>query len=104
MTKFTKVDAEQVRKLGELARLKLSDAETSSFAGQLDEVLGYADRIRALDTEGVVPTSHALLEAGLEGTGVLRDDEPVKSLDREQVLERAPDAGGGLFKVPKVLP
>ncbi len=97
-------DEAQVRKLAELAHVKLSDDESAGFAGQLDEILGYAERIQAHDTDGVVPTSHALLEAGLEGASALRDDEPTGSLDREQVLEGAPDPGDGLFKVPKVLP
>lgn len=104
MAKFTKVDEQRVRKLAELAHLKLSHDESASFAGQLDEVLGYAERIQALDTEGIAPTSHALLEVGLEGAGALREDEPTPSLDREKVLEGAPDPGAGLFKVPKVLP
>lgn len=104
MAPMAKFDEEQVRKLAELAHVTLTDDESASFAGQLDEILGYAERIQALDTDGVVPTSHALLEAGLEGVSVLRVDEPVKSLDRERVLDGAPDAGSGLFKVPKVLP
>lgn len=101
---MAKFDEVQVSKLAELAHLNLSEGERSSFAGQLDEVLGYAERIQALDTEGVVPTSHALLQAGLEGASSLRDDEPAGSLDRDRVLEGAPDSGSGLFKVPKVLP
>ena len=71
-----KFDEDQVRKLAQLAHLTLSDEERASFTGQLDEILGYAERIQALDTEGVSPTSHALLLAGLEGAGALRDDEP----------------------------
>jgi aspartyl-tRNA(Asn)/glutamyl-tRNA(Gln) amidotransferase subunit C len=101
---MAKFDEEQVRKLAELAHVKLSDDESSNFAGQLDEILVYAERIQALDTEGIVPTSHALLEAGLEGANALRDDVPVESLDRETILDGAPDPGAGLFKVPKVLP
>ena len=97
-------DEEQVRKLAELAHLTLSDEERASFTGQLDEILGYAERIQALDTDGVPPTSHALLEAGLDGENAYREDEPKESLDRERVLEGAPDPGDGLFKVPKVLP
>ena len=105
MAKFdAKFDEEAVRKLAELAHLTLTDNEQASFAGQLDETLGYAERIQALDTEGVSPTSHALLEAGLEGGSTLRDDEPKESLDRDRVLDGAPDPGAGLFKVPKVLP
>ena len=101
---MAKFNEDEVRKLAELAHLTLSDEERASFSGQLDEILGYAERIQALDTEGVSPTSHALLETGLEGGSALRDDEPKESLNRENVLEGAPDPGAGLFKVPKVLP
>ncbi|GMR23666.1 MAG: Asp-tRNA(Asn)/Glu-tRNA(Gln) amidotransferase subunit GatC [Acidobacteriota bacterium] len=108
MVKFApKLDEEQVRKLAELAHLTLTDEERAGFTGQLEEILGYAERIQALDTEGVSPTSHALLEAGLEAglekSSALRDDEPTESLNREKVLEGAPDPGADLFKVPKVL-
>jgi len=99
-----KFDEDEVRKLAELAHLTLSDEERAGFTGQLEEILGYAERIQALDTEGVSPTSHALLETGLEGGSALRDDEPKESLNREKVLDGAPDPGAGLFKVPKVLP
>ena len=101
---MAKFDEQQVQKLAELAHLTLSEEERAAFSGQLDEILEYAERIQALDTESVAPTSHALLEAGLEGEGAFREDEPKPSLDRDRVLEGAPDPGAGLFKVPKVLP
>ncbi len=99
-----KLDDREVRKLAELAHLALTDEERASFRGQLEAFLGYAERIQALDTKGVEPTSHALLEAGLEGGSQLRDDRPRESLDRNAVLDQAPDASDSLFKVPKVLP
>jgi aspartyl-tRNA(Asn)/glutamyl-tRNA(Gln) amidotransferase subunit C len=103
---MARVDRDQVRKLGELAHLSLTDEECDRFTVELERILAYADSIQALDTEGVEPTSHALLERGLEGpeAGGLRDDEPRPCLDRESVLAAAPDDGDGLFKVPKVLP
>ncbi len=99
-----KLDDQEVRKLAELAHLSLTDEERTGFRGQLEAILGYAERIQALDTHGVEPTSHALLEAGLEGGSRLREDRPRESLDRKAVLDQAPDASDGLFKVPKVLP
>jgi aspartyl-tRNA(Asn)/glutamyl-tRNA(Gln) amidotransferase subunit C len=101
---MTEFDEARVQKLAELAHVKLTDEERASFSGQIDEILGYAERIQALDTEGVAPTSHAPSDPSLERAGALREDSPRESLDREQVLEGAPDAGAGLFKVPKVLP
>ncbi len=99
-----KLDDREVRKLAELAHLALTDEERASFRGQLEAFLGYAERIQALDTNAVEPTSRALLEAGNEGGSRLRDDSPRESLDRKAVLDQAPDASDGLFKVPKVLP
>ncbi len=99
-----KLDDREVRQLAELAHLALSDDERASFRGQLEAFLCYAERIQALNTVGVEPTSYALLEAGLEGESRLRDDRPRESLDRKAVLDQAPDASDGLFKVPKVLP
>jgi aspartyl-tRNA(Asn)/glutamyl-tRNA(Gln) amidotransferase subunit C len=106
---MARVDRDQVRKLGELAHLSLSDEECDRFTHELERILAYAESIQALDTEGVEPTSHALVEDGPEHSGPasppgLREDEPRTSLDRELVLEAAPDDGDGLFKVPKVLP
>ncbi len=101
---MTKISLRQVRKLAELAHLSLTDEECAGFTEDLERILEYAESLQALDTEGVEPTSHALLSKGLEGEASLREDEPRPGLDREPLLEGAPDAGDGLFKVPRVLP
>ncbi len=101
---MAKISLEQVRKLAQLAHLSLTDEECAGFTQDLERILEYAESLQALDTEGVEPTSHALLEMGLEGEASLREDEPQSGLDRERLLEGAPDGGEGLFKVPRVLP
>jgi aspartyl-tRNA(Asn)/glutamyl-tRNA(Gln) amidotransferase subunit C len=101
---MSKINLEQVRRIAELAHLSLTDEECAGFTQDLERILEHAESLQALDTEGVEPTSHALLEKGLEGEAGLRADEPRPGLDRESLLERAPDGGDGLFKVPRVLP
>ena len=101
---MAKFDAKDVAKLAELAHLSLSEDECESFSRELDKITAYAERIQALDTEGVTPTSHALLESGREGESAARDDTPREGLPRDRVLDGAPEASDGLFKVPKVLP
>ena len=113
---MAKISLDQVRKLAALAHLSLTDEECEGFTQDLERILEYAETLQALDTadlanlanlanlESVEPTSHALLEKGLEGEASLRADEPAPGLDRERLLERAPDGGDGLFKVPRVLP
>ena len=56
------------------------------------------DSVTSLDTAGVPPTAHPL-----ELLNVLRDDVPVPSLDRDEVLAMAPAAEDRRFRVPKIL-
>jgi aspartyl-tRNA(Asn)/glutamyl-tRNA(Gln) amidotransferase subunit C len=95
----SKLTREDVLRVAELARLELSESEVDLFTRQLDDILGYAEQIREVDTTGVSPTSHML------STGGWRDDAPAPSLDRDASLANAPsaDRSAGLFKVPKVL-
>ena len=94
---MTKVTPETVEHVARLAQLSLTPEERATFARQLDDVLAYAESIQSLDTEGVEPMSH------VAGAGVLREDHPQASLDRERVLGEAPDGESGLFRVPRVL-
>jgi aspartyl-tRNA(Asn)/glutamyl-tRNA(Gln) amidotransferase subunit C len=89
-----------VRRIAALARLELTAEEIETFAQQLADILTYAEDVRQVDTTGVAPTSHPL-----GGGPVWRPDTPVPSLDRDLILDRAPDSSkpAGLFKVPKVL-
>jgi aspartyl-tRNA(Asn)/glutamyl-tRNA(Gln) amidotransferase subunit C len=92
---FTKTDVERV---AELARLRLTDEETTTFAAQLADILGYADQVRSLDTAGVVATAHVLDQEPTD-----RADQVHPSLPLPDVLANAPEAADGLFKVPRVI-
>ncbi len=94
---MARVTVDAVEHVARLAHLSLTDEEKTLFARQLDDVLAYAESIQGLDTSDVPPMSHALAGAGL------RDDVPRKGLDRERVLEDAPDRADGLFRVPRII-
>jgi aspartyl-tRNA(Asn)/glutamyl-tRNA(Gln) amidotransferase subunit C len=89
------IDRDQVLHVARLARLKLTDEEIERMAGELSGILEHVDRISELDLKGVEPTSHVI---ALEN--VLRPDEPRPSWSRDEVLEPAPDAASGAFRVP----
>ena len=89
------IDRDQVLHVARLARLDLSEAELERMAGELSKILDHVERISELDLDGVEPTSHVV---ALEN--VLRPDEPRPSWPRERVLEPAPDADEGAFRVP----
>ncbi len=89
------IDREQVLHVARLARLRLSDDEVERMSSELSGILEHVERISALDLDGVEPTSHVI-----ELQNVLRPDEPRPSWPREKVLEPAPDAADGAFRVP----
>jgi aspartyl-tRNA(Asn)/glutamyl-tRNA(Gln) amidotransferase subunit C len=89
------IDRDQVLHVARLARLRLSEEEVETMAGELSGILEHVDRIGKLDLEGVEPTSHVV---ALEN--VLRLDEPRPSLPPEVVLAPAPDPVDGAFRVP----
>jgi aspartyl-tRNA(Asn)/glutamyl-tRNA(Gln) amidotransferase subunit C len=89
------IDREQVLHVARLARLRLDDAEIERMSSELSGILGHIEKIEELDLDGVEPTSHVVT---LEN--VLRADEPRPSWPRERILEVAPDAGDGGFRVP----
>ena len=94
----SKITREEVVHVARLARLALGPAELERMRQELDGILSYIDKLRALDTEGVEPTSHAV-----PLVNVMRDDEPAPSLPPAEMLANAPDPAGGRFRVPKII-
>jgi aspartyl-tRNA(Asn)/glutamyl-tRNA(Gln) amidotransferase subunit C len=92
------ISRDDVAHVARLARLDLTSDELDEFTAQLAGVLEYAGDVASLDTAGVPPTAHPL-----ELLNVLRDDVPVPSLDRDEVLAMAPEAVDGRFRVPRIL-
>ena len=81
--------------MARLSRLRLTDQEVDSLAGELSSILDHVDRLAEVDIEGIEPTSHVV---PLEN--VLRDDVPRPSLERDRALAQAPDPHDGAFRVP----
>jgi len=93
-----RITRKEVEHVATLARLKLDDAEIATFTGQMDAILSYVDKLSELDTEGIIPTSHAV-----PMENAFRPDETYPSLGTENALANAPDKVDGFFKVPKVI-
>lgn len=89
---------EDVRKVAKLARLAVSDDDAERYRAELAAVLGYVERLREVDVEGVEPMAHVSGE-----TNRVRPDEPGGTVDRETLMRMAPDAAPPFVKVPKVL-
>jgi aspartyl-tRNA(Asn)/glutamyl-tRNA(Gln) amidotransferase subunit C len=93
-----KITKEEVLYVARLARLDLKADAIDTFAGQIDEILGYIDKLNQVDTEGIQPTSHAI-----SLTNAFRDDVERQHLERKRALANAPEEEGGQFVVPKII-
>jgi aspartyl-tRNA(Asn)/glutamyl-tRNA(Gln) amidotransferase subunit C len=93
--KITVADVEHVARL---ARLELTTDEKLLFAEQMDAILGYVDTLKELNTDGIVPTAHAV---PMENS--FREDVIHASSGSEWALGNAPERAGSFFAVPKVI-
>ena len=87
---------DDVKKVADLARL--AEAETETYAHQLTKILGHVEKLSAVDTAGVEPTS-----GGLQAGAGAREDAVKESLSQVLALSNAPQAEKGCFKVPQVI-
>ena len=90
-----KIDVSYV---ADLARLELSPGEKALFQKQLDDIVGYVDKISEVDVEGVEPMMH-----GRKLVNVMREDEVRPSMDRDEALANAPRRVGDEFLLPKIV-
>lgn len=96
-----RITEQEARYVAGLAHLKLTDAEVERFSSELGDVLTYMEKLNELDTRAVEPMAQVLYDAG--ETATLREDVERPSLGAEAALANAPVAGGGFYKVPKVI-
>ena len=93
--KITVADVENVARL---ARLDLSVAEKNLFAAQMGSILGYVEKLNELDTDAILPTSHAV---PMENS--FRLDQTNPSIGIVKALANAPDKVASFYRVPKVI-
>ncbi|MDZ5813008.1 Asp-tRNA(Asn)/Glu-tRNA(Gln) amidotransferase subunit GatC [Halorubrum sp. AD140] len=86
------VDAEEVRHVAELARVRLADDEVDEFAAQVGDILAYFE---ALDEVPEVEREEELVN-------VMRPDEIEPGLSQEEALANAEETEDGYFVGPKV--
>ncbi|MBW2689895.1 MAG: Asp-tRNA(Asn)/Glu-tRNA(Gln) amidotransferase subunit GatC [Deltaproteobacteria bacterium] len=93
-----KITRAEVEHVGRLARLALSEEELDSLTGDMDAILDYVEQLNALDTEGIVPTAHAV-----PMENAFRPDEIRPGFTTEQALSNAPDSADNSFRVSRVI-
>jgi aspartyl-tRNA(Asn)/glutamyl-tRNA(Gln) amidotransferase subunit C len=101
-----KITREDVVRVAQLAHLELAPAEVDTYQAQLDQILGYVDKLKEVDVTNVEPMAQVVFPGGGAGADLhpeLREDV-VRPCDyAEAVLAQAADSARPFFRVPRVI-
>ncbi|MBC3806272.1 Asp-tRNA(Asn)/Glu-tRNA(Gln) amidotransferase subunit GatC [Undibacterium seohonense] len=97
------LELNDVKRIANLARLELTEAEATSTLEKLNGFFAIAEQLEAVDTTGVAPLSHPIATVMPEIFLRLREDKVTESNHREEYQQVAPATQDGLYLVPKVI-
>ena len=89
---------DDVRRIARLARIAVTEEESTQVLARLNRVLALIEEMRAVDVSGVEPMAHAQ-----EISQRLREDKVTESDRHELYQSVAPAVEGDLYLVPKVI-
>ena len=92
------IDNQTVRKVSKLAKIKINEKEETKFIEELNNILGWVDELKKVDTKQIEPMLSVFNESM-----VMRKDEVSSEISDELVLKNAPESKSGFFVVPKVV-
>ena len=92
------IDNQTVRKVSKLAKIKINEKEENKLIEELNNILGWVDELKKVDTEKIEPMLSVFNESM-----VMRKDEVLSEISDELVLKNAPESKSGFFVVPKVV-
>ena len=90
--------SDDVKRVARLARLGLTETETTEMLTRLNSIIGLVDQMQQIDTDGVAPLAHPL-----ELRQTLRTDAVVETNQRDKFQATPPHADAGLYLVPRVV-
>lgn len=92
------VDRQTLSKIAHLARLNFDETEEATMLADLNQILGWVEKLKELDTEGVEPLCFMSSEINN-----MREDKVSNTLEKTQGLKLAPQANENHVLVPRVL-
>jgi aspartyl-tRNA(Asn)/glutamyl-tRNA(Gln) amidotransferase subunit C len=91
------MDSQQVKKIADLARIELTDAEVEKLKRQFADILEHVREIDRVNLEAVEPASHPF-----NLKNVFREDTVVPPAG-QNILSIAPAFDRGMIKVPQII-
>ena len=93
-----KLDTNTINKIAKLARIRLSDEESSEFLKDMNSILNWVDQLNEVNTDTIEPLTNISLSVLPK-----RDDEAKDVNSSDEILKNSPDKLEGYFVVPKVV-
>jgi len=93
------ISKEETEHIAKLARLGLSESDVAKYQKELSAILGYVDKLKEVDVEGVKPFTHSV-----DISNVLRSDVKIErtAKDSDNLKKQMPEAKDGYLKVRSV--
>jgi aspartyl-tRNA(Asn)/glutamyl-tRNA(Gln) amidotransferase subunit C len=92
------LDKATVRRISELARIEVPEADLEPLARELSAILGWIEQLGEVDTDQVAP-----MRSVMPITHPWRDDQVTDGGRQAAITANAPKAHDGYFVVPKVV-
>ncbi|MBS0558750.1 MAG: Asp-tRNA(Asn)/Glu-tRNA(Gln) amidotransferase subunit GatC [Proteobacteria bacterium] len=92
------LDAATVRRIANLARIRVAEAEVATLQQELNGILGWIEQLQEVDVSAVEPLTGAASMALR-----MREDAVTDGGYVDRVLMNAPDRAGDFYAVPKVV-
>ena len=91
----------EVERIAQLSRLRFEEEDLEQFVPGFEQILDYFEQLKAVETEDVEATFHAVAGEGTETP--YREDRVEGSLTSQEALENAPRSREDHFRVPRVI-
>lgn len=92
------VDEKTVKEVAHLARLEFENEGLQKMITDLNQVVGFVNKLNELNTVGVEPLIYMN-----DDVNVLREDVVKQELTQKDALKNAPKKDSDYFKAPKVI-
>ena len=92
------VDADTVRRIGRLARIRITEDEVAAYEGELNTILGFVEQLDEVEVDGVEPMTSVT-----PMTLRRREDEVTDGGYADRIVANAPISEDNFFMVPKVV-
>ena len=92
------LDAATVRRIANLARIRVAEHEVATLQQELNGILGWIEQLQGVDVSAVEPLTGAASMALR-----MREDAVTDGGYVDRVLVNAPDRAGDFYAVPKVV-